>query len=215
MKVYVITLKRHVKRQELMRQRMAHLGVEFEFFYGVDGYQLSESELARVDQAYCREHFGHELTHGEIGCALSHIKLYEKIQKEGIEQALILEDDAYMLSITPEIIEALPKKDKYEIIYLYHGKAKKYPFKRSLPHGYQLVRYRYPTRNSRRFITGAVAYIVNASAAEKLLQQAYPIRMPADYLTGYIQRNRLRAYGVEPNCLDTGHFHTTIPGRNY
>src|SRR5690625_7796816 len=92
MKVYVITLKRHVKRQELMRQRMAHLGVEFEFFYGVDGYQLSESELARVDQAYCREHFGHELTHGEIGCALSHIKLYEKIQKEGIEQALILEE---------------------------------------------------------------------------------------------------------------------------
>lgn len=215
MKIFVVTLKKETERQDVVRQRMAKLGLEFEFFYGVDGYSLSESELDRVDQEFCRVNFGHELSLGEIGCALSHIKLYEKIQKEDVERALILEDDAHLLSITPSILEALPNQEKHEIIYLYHGRAKKYPLKKSLPHEYRFVRYRYPSRDSRRFITGTVGYIVRRTAVEKLLQLAYPVRMPADYLTGFIQRNRLRAYGVEPCCVDTGHFDSTINDRNY
>ena len=39
------------------------------------------------------EKFGRELTPGELGCSLSHIRLWEKMVKENIPEVLILEDD--------------------------------------------------------------------------------------------------------------------------
>ncbi|MDA1381262.1 hypothetical protein PCI56_19220 [Plesiomonas shigelloides subsp. oncorhynchi] len=53
---------------------------------------------------------------------------------------------------------------------------------------------------------------------QKLLNIAYPIRMPADYLTGYIQRNKLHAYGVEPCCVSITNVPSEIDSiskRNY
>jgi len=51
--------------------------------------------------------------------------------------------------------------------------------------------------------------------AKKLLQIAYPIRMPADYLLGRLQLNNLNAYGVEPSCIDVDLVKTTIEDRAY
>ena len=39
---------------------------------------------------------------------------------------------------------------------------------------------------------------------KKLLNYAYPIRLPADYLTGLIQKTRVETYGIEPPCVFRG-----------
>lgn len=59
-------------------------------------------------------------------------------------------------------------------------------------------------KNSRRCIIYATAYLITLSGAKKLLNYAYPIRIPADYLTGLIQKTYIRAYGVEPPCVFRG-----------
>ncbi|HHQ4444577.1 TPA: glycosyltransferase family 25 protein [Aeromonas veronii] len=215
MKIYVISLERNKERQIIISNRMNQLGLNFEFFYGVDGSSLTENELNIVDQKFCQENFGHTMNKSEIGCAMSHIKIYEKIVSEKIPHALILEDDAYLLSCVPDILSSIMNKPRFDMLYLFHGKAKRWPIWHKLPHDYRLVRYRSPSKKSKRCIIGAVAYILSISGAKKLLNHTYPIRMPADYLTGLIQKNDLIAYGVEPNCVDTGHLDTTIPGRNY
>lgn len=60
------------------------------------------------------------------------------------------------------------------------------------------MHYRTPSKRSKRTITRATAYLITQEGANKLLKLAYPIRMPADYLTGALQLTGLNAYGVEP-----------------
>lgn len=215
MKIYIISLERNKERQILISNRMNQLGLNFEFFYGVDGSSLTENELNLVDQEFCQENFGHIMNKSEIGCAMSHIGVYEKMVSEKIPHALILEDDAYLLSCVPDILSSIMDKPHFDMLYLFHGKAKRWPLWRKLPHDYRLVHYISPSRKSKRCIIGAVAYALSFDGAKKLLDNAYPIRMPADYLTGLIQKNKLNTFGIEPNCVDTGHLDTTIPDRNY
>ena len=88
------------------------------------------------------------------------------------------------------------------------------PWKRkTIYKNYKLVKYLSPSKKSKRTIIYAAAYQLTKSGAEKLLKSAYPVKIPADYYLGYIQRNRLIAYGIEPCCLELGNFATTIPDR--
>ncbi|BBQ50998.1 glycosyltransferase family 25 protein [Aeromonas jandaei] len=215
MKIYIISLEKNKERQILISNRMNQLGLNFEFFYGVDGSSLTDNELNLVDQEFCQENFGHIMNKSEIGCAMSHIGVYEKMVSEKIPHALILEDDAYLLSCVPDILSSIMDKPRFDMLYLFHGKAKRWPLWRKLPHDYRLVHYISPSRKSKRCIIGAVAYALSFDGAKKLLDNAYPVRMPADYLTGLIQKNKLNTFGIEPNCVDTGHLDTTIPDRNY
>ena len=50
----------------------------------------------------------------------------------------------------------------------------------------------------------ADAYLITSNGINKLLKYAYPIRMPADYLTGMLQMNHINAYGIEPPCVFRG-----------
>lgn len=77
-------------------------------------------------------------------------------------------------------------------------------FVKNLIEGYRLVHYCTPSKRSKRTITRATAYLITQEGANKLLKLAYPIRMPADYLTGALQLTGLNAYGVEPPCVFRG-----------
>lgn len=48
------------------------------------------------------------------------------------------------------------------------------------------------------------AYLITLNGVKKLLNHAYPIRMPSDYLTGAIQLTGVHAYGIEPPCVFMG-----------
>lgn len=214
--VYVISLPRHHERRALISNQLNSLGFKFDFIDGVDGTKLDSETLKNTDLEFCQKNFGHSMNNSEIGCALSHIKVYKKIIENKLDSAIILEDDAFLLSSLPKILNAaLNKCPNFELLYLFHGKAKSWPIKSKLPDGYILAKYRYPSKTSKRCIIGAVGYVLSHSGAKRLLEMAHPIRMPADYLTGYLQWHRLKTYGIEPNCIDTGHLDSTIPGRDY
>lgn len=194
------------KRREIISHRLSGLGFEFQFIDAVYGKNLSTEELSKVDYEFYKQYNAKPLTLGEIGCAASHIKTYEYMIEHHIQQAIILEDDVIVSQnfefIICDILQKISPKN--DIVFLDHGKVKKYPFPKKLFQGYQLARYRSPSKNSKRCIICAAAYMLTLSGAQKLLDYAYPIRMPADYLTGLIQKTRLAAYGVEPPCVFQG-----------
>ncbi|MGC8170086.1 glycosyltransferase family 25 protein, partial [Salmonella enterica] len=70
----------------------------------VDGRLLSEEELSvRYDRARAIEE-SHDLTRGEIGCALSHHGVYCEMVRQGITHALVLEDDARLNDQVPGLL---------------------------------------------------------------------------------------------------------------
>ena len=54
-----------------------------------------------------KEVCGHALSFGEVGCAMSHIRVYERIVAEGIERCVVLEDDIYLHMHSKAIIETI------------------------------------------------------------------------------------------------------------
>lgn len=205
--ILIISLK-HSPRREVISQRLNGLGLKFEFVDAVYGKELAEEQLKEIDRDFSVKRFNTKkpLTLGEIGCALSHIKVYEYIVKNNISQAIILEDDAIVSQDFEKIVNLSLNKvpSRKEILFFDHGKAKSWLFKRNLIDGYKLVRYRYPSRNSMRCIFMADAYLLTLSGAKKLLSNAYPVRMAADYLTGAIHMTKINAYGIEPPCVFRG-----------
>lgn len=213
--VFVISLARSHDRREFIEKHMHSRFIDFSFFDAVDGKNLSEKELERVDFPAAKQFCGHDLSLGEVGCAMSHIRVYEKIVAENIEHCIVLEDDIYLHGNFQSIVERAMSTCQSDIIFLHHGKAKCWPWMKKMPEGYRLAKYISPSRNSKRGIISTAGYILTLSGAKKLLSKAYPIRMPSDYLTGRLQLNGLTASGVEPCCMDVGLFDTTIDDRNY
>lgn len=205
--IFIISLK-NSPRREVIAQRLSALGLQFEFFDAVYGKTLPKEELAKVDYEFYPKNYNAQktLTLGEIGCAMSHIKLYEHLVKNNIEQAIILEDDAIVSLYFADIFnDALRKiSPNFDILFLDHGKAKIYPFPKNLVERYRLAKYIRPSKYSKRTIIRTTGYLLTLNGAKKLLKQAYPVRMPADFLTGLLQLNQLNAYGIEPSCIFGG-----------
>lgn len=206
--IFIISLKDSPRRKEISA-RLSSLGLEFQFFDAVYGKELTQEQLEKVDfEFYPKKYAARKpLTLGEIGCALSHIKMYEYIIENNILEAIILEDDAIVSLYFKQILEDVLKKvpSRREIIFFDHGKAKVFPIMRNLVERYRLARYLKPSKNSKRSIIRTTAYLITKNGARKLLKFAYPVRLPSDFLTGLLQMTDIHAYGVEPACVFGGH----------
>ena len=80
--IFLITILSFEDRIENMKKRLD--GVNYEFFYGVYGGDLDVEKYRSA---------GSKLTRGQLACAASHMKVYEKIVNENLNNVLILEDD--------------------------------------------------------------------------------------------------------------------------
>lgn len=206
--IFIISLKDSTRRKEISA-RLNSLELDFQFVDAVYGKELTQEQLKQIDFEYYPQKYAAKkpLTLGEIGCALSHIKMYEHIVANNIPEAIILEDDAivslYFKQILKDVLRKVPARR--EIIFFDHGKAKVFPIMRNLVERYRLARYLKPSKNSKRSIIRTTAYLITQDGAKKLLKFAYPVRLPSDFLTGLLQMTDIQAYGVEPACVFGGH----------
>lgn len=68
--------------------------LDAEFIDAVDGRKLSEQQRnEQFDYKTCENLIGRKLNAGEVGCTLSHRKVYEHFIEAGDPYALVLEDD--------------------------------------------------------------------------------------------------------------------------
>jgi glycosyl transferase family 25 len=194
--IWVLNLRRSVERRNYITSHLASLGLPFELIEAVDGRALSRRDL---DTLYSpRESvrlIGRELTLGEIGCYLSHLKLYRKQIDEGWDEVVIFEDDAV---VDPALFEVLSQRRSLPAdwdLVLFNDVRAPVSFWGSRPFG----RFRCVKFASTAWCT--VGYILRRSGAQKLLAHGYPVRVQLDGLTGGSIRTGVRLYGIDPHCV--------------
>jgi glycosyl transferase, family 25 len=192
--IWVINLRRSADRRAYISHHLGALGLAFELVEAVDGRELSRETLgALYDPVLARRKLSRELTLGEIGCALSHLRLYRRMLDEDVPEVLILEDDVV---IDPACIDILRRPERFpsgwELILLFHnGGHPSYWGRRPLNGTHQIVRFASQA-------WGCGGYLLRKSAAEKLLRRGYPVRTPSDGLTGGPVDTGVVLYGVSP-----------------
>ena len=115
-KICVINLDRRKDRLKHIDTGLKKNKLEYERFAACDGTNLNKYKKD-IEKYFDKNH---KLNNGQVGCALSHIKIWEKILKNGNKNTLILEDDAVLpdnlLERINNINTELPKK--YNMILL-------------------------------------------------------------------------------------------------
>lgn len=239
---YVISLPESTERRESCFKACREAGLEPQWFEAVNGRELikeykaaPEKFAGRIelkDKIVLKLGFGRQVTvadkliGSELGCALSHLKLYEKIAADNSLYALILEDDTL---VTPEVKEVLPlilaKDDRWDIVQLAHDSGIRgffMPQTISLDakRKWQLKRegmgWLDPIFNRRRASFLCAAYIINRKAAAKLAELGFPVKLPADYLMGLCAYHKQRMFTLHPqkDFVRLGLFGSTINTAN-
>ena len=222
-KVFFINLLQNKERHAHVKEMQAYFKeTPTEIFPAIYGKHLSQQEIADyVFKGVFKKNIEEILKPGEIGVALSHYYLWNKVASDpDIKHALILEDDAaideHFETKWEQEYPALP--EDYDIIYLYH---------------YAHVTHLVPTNFNQLYIplypTCAHGYIISKKGAEKLLKGIFPLDKPIDnaiadfykegvslgralelYQQKGIDPSLFRAYLLKPDLVWTKGFSSTI-----
>ena len=116
MQAYVINLARSADRRAHIRTQLRKTHVDYEIVKAVDGRDLDLSDAQVVDPVFAAANVAHP---GVVGCALSHLKVYQRILDDGLEVACILEDDVVLPSDLGVLTDAItPHMTGAEVVLL-------------------------------------------------------------------------------------------------
>ncbi len=226
-RVFVVSLARATERRARMRDRLA--GLQFRFLDATDKRDLDRERL-RAEGIYDEDRTARAFRSrdpmplGQIGCSLSHRRIYEEIVRNGWRRAVVLEDDLVPLpdglAALPDALSQLPAS--WELCYLgYLGNETVTARARLRRAAYaalaplRLVRWRTGEalrllprpfspnlrRAGRHFCTHA--YAVTFEGARKLLALQTPVGFNADQaIACLVLGGRLDAYLAHPMCFD-------------
>ncbi len=219
MKTFVISLEQAVDRREMICAGLQQYGVEFELFPAVWGATVDRNDpeifngesFIIHNNCLSKTTIKGRLTDGELGCALSHLRLYQKIVQDNLPGAIVLEDDFEPYNdfskVFTAILERVPDAE------LING--------RTWPHmglrqgwfnpkhkvtvdgsAYTFVRAGIPgldwLLNRRRRMESTRCYYISNQGCKRLLDLGFPVRMESDRLVGMIAYTKLKAYIVKP-----------------
>lgn len=146
--------------------------------------------------------FGISLTHGAVGCAMSHYQLYEKCVKDD-EPFLILEDD---IIVDPKIdyyIEDYIEYFKYDLLY--------FGFHR---HSHTEIKNIHPIINRiKGNIWGTFAYVVTPKFCQYAIDYVFPINIQFDSeISKHINKDKIIALAFNTNIIQAKHLGSDIQG---
>ena len=128
--IYVINLKRTPERRLYMQRQLDALGLSYQFIDAIDKIDLKSSQYRSrigcmlgigkailekkyvkiIDRTKVEERKNWKnASLGQLAITLSHIKVYDLMVENGIDEACILEDDATLLPTFLKVLEIAPK----------------------------------------------------------------------------------------------------------
>lgn len=202
--VWVLNLERDTERRHFMEQQLNELGVDFEVIKAVDKEILTPKELSFYSKKDAFKSEARELSRGEISYALSHAKMWQRMIDEQMPEILILEDD---VRVSRALFDVLANRHRFpkEVEFInFSTQAPKLPFGEYISEIYRVSEHQTD-------VNMTLAYWIMRNGPQKLLDKAYPIRWPADGLTGRTYITGLVSYGIYPNvALATEEFESSI-----
>jgi glycosyl transferase family 25 len=193
LKTFVISLELAKERREHMARQLARTELEWSWYDAVDGRRMSDAAIASV-AAPVWEGRGKALSGGIVGCALSHLGVYEAVLEGGWDRVLVLEDDVLLAPSIAALAEEASDcmGDEPEAILLQASFSER-------PCGFwrdSIIRLGSGSVVAAAVdpvaVTGTGAYVINHRGCEKMLIGLRPIRVQADGWDYFIREGLLR-----------------------
>lgn len=199
--VFVINLARDQARRVHMESLLKKLAIRAEFVSAVDGKMLPSTARQAYDAKKALRVYGVEMLDNELGCYLSHYRIYTRIVNEKLPYALIFEDDIDISPTLPSIVNGLVSEitPTWLVVRLHSmrpkvvaAKTKKFKGKliKQLPHS-ALMQLNTHT-------LGAGAYLISQAGAKRMLEYGAKIFMPIDQTMDRFWENGITPYIVRP-----------------
>lgn len=207
MKTFVINLEKDVERKKSIQKQLQEINLDAEFTTAVYGKELTDKQLNEV----CPDFDKIALTLGEVGCSMSHLKIYKKMIDSNIPVALILEDDIIIDDTLIPVLSALENPllalSSSPCVFLLN-KTNEYfeSFKKPLVGEHHIVNV------IDSFYT--FGYILNLAAAKNLAQYLQPVRFVADDWKLFQEQGIIKLKSVIPPVINaSSSFESSIGDR--
>lgn len=199
MRAKVINLARSTERRVHMESQLRAIGIQFDFVVAIDGCELVLSDPDIVDPARTGESW---FRPGAVGCALSHRRAHESVLADGLERALILEDDVLVPKDLDALADAVGRNMNGAAITLLSFHTAK-PCKltasgrTTLPGSRQMA---LPLDVDQ--LTSAGAYVITREACARMAGMNLPMRIRADEWGRWLDAGAVdRVRCVVPLCV--------------
>lgn len=209
LKTFIISLAGSPRRDFIKEQCMQY-GLNPLLIEATDLRKSSKEQLETLylptERAQKKQRF---LSAAEVGCALSHRRIYRQIRDENIPLALVLEDDARFLQGFNHffsLLDYIVKEIDFDILILGHVKTTA----ESLPYYYRQhpIKKRHHYRGYdlgtpwEQYGCGTVAYLITHQGADKLLTENQ-VRVTADDWLYFEQNYHLNILHIRPSiCIE-------------
>lgn len=173
--IYIINLENSIQRREKLTANLEkHKVINYKFIKAVSGYDLNLEEL-KSKKIILNDN---TLKRGEIGCSLSHIKIYEEILNNDKEISLILEDDVFLVNgFNNKLNKILNniKNVEWDIFYLGINCYEKSCMEGEYI-GNKINGIYYP----KHIISGTHGYLIKKQSIKKIMDCFFPISIAID-----------------------------------
>lgn len=109
--IFYINLDKRPDRNTQIVEQLSVLNLSAERISAVNGGDLSEQEKSFVNRENFLLNTKRHISNGEIGCAMSHRLIWQKMLDNDLDYALILEDDVVL---DPQLLDILNNPEFYE-----------------------------------------------------------------------------------------------------
>ena len=209
MQAYVVNLARSPERRAHITAELQNTGLDYEIVTAVDGREVDLDDSTMIAPALLAKN---DFPAGSAGCALSHLRVYDKVLANGLDHALILEDDVTLPAGLGAIAEAVaPHLTGAEVALLNYGCPDTCKMSRAgsviLPFSRLLA-----LPIDVKPLVNAAAYVITREACERMLERALPLRANADDWQFFFEEgilDRIRCVLPQP-VTKTAKFESTI-----
>ena len=208
-KIYIVNLQEdHERRRNILNQIKNQKLYNFEIIDAINGNELTQIELNNLvfKNKKLKNPWNTKMSPSQIGCALSHIKIYKKFINSEYDYALILEDDAVFINnFSDELKSFILKSFKFKKQIILLSELKEF-FSKPIDKqkNYELVNV------TNAFFTHS--YFINKEAAKSIIEFNYPVKTIADNFVFFKIYCGVKLTGLNPFILeqDKVKFQTSI-----
>ena len=193
LKVILLTLEKYPERMhkiQIVLTTLSQIGLQYEIVYGILGSDIKITDTAEqnIQQLEYKDQIkkydctvranGQKMGLGELGCAWSHLNIYDKLLKDSMVDIkyLILEDDANLVESLDYLYDCL-KHLPTEFDMCHIAMVDCYPFIKTN----KVNEYWYSV--VKQYFNRATAYIISKKGAQKIIDYTNNyINVPADDL---------------------------------
>ena len=194
--IYILNLARSPHRKSHMMEQLKCCPIPYVFVEALDGKGKDLSSFSDYDSSVRVNAFGRDLASTEVATTGSHLKAIKRAYDDGVDWAVILEDDVIVLPPFNDALNVLNTvSESVEVVRLYHRETDKNFQDAVQVDDFSISRFNYKNWG------GALGYALNRRAMKKYLDNAFPIVHIADKFIAGTPQFDVKVYQLSPRVV--------------